>query len=96
RGSEKQIGLLARETELRQVLDRVQARPAVGDGSIQVVVLAAGLVHRHADEREEFAVTWLDATRYKNGVRRYAVLVHTVLDYVDTDIDVPAHLAVTA
>src|SRR5262249_18794822 len=96
RGSEQQIGLLARETELGQVLDRVQARPAVGDGSIQVVVLAAGLVHRHADEREEFAVTWLDATRYKNGGRRYAVLVHTVLDEVDTEVDVPAHLDGTA
>src|SRR5206468_6597893 len=90
--AEQQVGLLARVAELLEILDRVQARAAVGDRGIHVVVLAARLVHGHADEGQELAIPWLDPAGDEHGVRLQAVLVHAVLDEVDTEVDVPAHL----
>ena len=61
--AEEQVGLLAGEPELLQVLDGVQAGPAVRDVHVQVVLLARELVDGDALEDQVLGVVRLDRAR---------------------------------
>jgi hypothetical protein len=68
RGAENHVGLLACITELFQILDRIQARPAISDVRIQIMLLAGHLVDRYAFEDQIFRESRLDRAGLENRI----------------------------
>src|SRR5688572_3000672 len=64
RGAEDRVGLLAGVTELLHVLDGVEAGAAIGDVSVEIILLAV-FINRDTLEDEMLQVTRLDRAGLK-------------------------------
>src|SRR5207244_3469995 len=90
RGTEDRIGLRAGIAELLQILDRVEARLAIGNVDVEIVLLAL-LVDRDAFEDQIVLVVRRDRRRLEHGILD-AVFGDAVLDDVDLEVQPARHL----
>src|SRR5690606_18455771 len=91
-GAEDQVALLTGVAPGLEVLDRVEARVAVGERRVHVGVGVVAVVHGDPDEGQELRVARLDVARHEDGVVVDRVLLHAALDQVDVEVDEAAHL----
>src|SRR4051794_30983992 len=85
------VGLLGGVAELRQVVDRVQAGPLVGQVRVQVALLVVQ-GHRRPGEGQPPLVPGVDVARHEDRILADPVGLHAPLDQVDVQVDEPAHL----
>src|SRR5262249_19054218 len=89
-GTDDRIGLLAGITEVLQIVDGIETGPAIGDGHVDIVLLAF-IIDGQALEHQELRIARFNRARLEDGLLQ-SVLLHSTLDQVDMEVDEARHL----